>query len=307
MDVLYYLPNKKEGRVPVFVGYNFSGNHSVMAEHEILLPHSWVDARSRGSINTRATDSSRGSGSSQWQVKQILGQGFGLVTAYYGDIEPDHKEGWKEGIRTSMKDVLALEPGQWSAMGAWAYGLSRIMDYLQKDPNIDHSKIALIGHSRLGKAALWAAASDPRFSLVVSNESGEGGAALSKRWYGETVKIINEKFPHWFGARYKTYGEHTDSLPVDGHMLLALMAPRPLYVASAEGDTWSDPKGEFLGAKEAGRVYNLFGKKGIDRNNFPALHQPVGHTVRYHVRAGRHDVTAYDWVQYLRFAKDHWK
>jgi hypothetical protein len=289
------------------MGYNFSGNHSVQADEKILLPHSWVDARTRGSINNRATDSSRGSNSSQWQVKQILAQGFGLVTAYYGDIEPDHKDGWKEGIRTSMKDVLSIEPGAWSAMGAWAYGLSRIMDYLQKDPVIDASRIALIGHSRLGKAALWAAASDPRFSLIISNESGEGGAALSKRWYGETVKIINEKFPHWFGARYKTYGDNTDSLPVDGHMLLALIAPRPLYVASAEGDTWSDPKGEFLGAREAGRVYALFGKKGIDQNNFPALHKPVGHTVRYHVRAGKHDVTAYDWEQYLRFAKDHWK
>jgi hypothetical protein len=307
IDVLLYLPNNGQKKHPVFVGYNFSGNHTVEADPKILLAHSWVDARSRGSRNNRATDSSRGSGSSQWQVKEILAQGFGLVTAYYGDLEPDHKDGWKDGIRTSLKDVLSIDPSDWSAMGAWAYGLSRIMDYLQKEGDIDHSRVALIGHSRLGKAALWAAASDPRFSLIISNESGEGGAALSKRWYGETVKIINEKFPHWFGRLYKTYGDNTDSLPVDGHMLLSLLAPRPLYVASAEGDTWSDPKGEFLGAKEAGRVYALFGKKGIGVDQFPGLHQPVGHTVQYHVRAGRHDVTPYDWQQYLRFAQEQWK
>ncbi|WEK20182.1 MAG: acetylxylan esterase [Candidatus Pedobacter colombiensis] len=306
-DVLLYLPAKLKKPVAVFVGYNFSGNHALEADSSILLSQSWMPARGKGVVNNRATDLSRGTDITQWQVKEILSHGYALATAYYGDLEPDNAEGWKTGIRTTLKNVLKIQPEEWSAMGAWAYGLSRIYDYLEKDKDIDAKKIAVIGHSRLGKAALWAAASDPRFSLIISNESGEGGAALSKRWYGETVKIITEKFPHWFGANYKTYGDKVTDLPIDAHMLLSLMAPRPLYVASAEGDTWSDPKGEFLSAKEAGRVYALYGKKGIQTDELPALHQPVGNIPRYHIRAGKHDVTLYDWQQYLKFADEQWK
>ncbi len=306
-DVLMYLPNNTKKPVPVFVGYNFTGNHAIQPDNGILLSTSWLPAKAKGAINNRATDSSRGVESSQWQVKEILSHGYAVATAYYADIEPDNPDGWKTGIRTTLKDVLNMQPEEWSAIGAWAYGLSKIYDYLQKDKDIDAGKVALIGHSRLGKAALWAAASDPRFALVISNESGEGGAALSKRWYGETVKLITERFPHWFVAKYKTFGGNTNALPIDGHMLLSLTAPRPLYVASAEGDTWSDPKGEFLSAKEASRVWALFGKQGIDAGSMPALHQPVGNTVRYHIRGGRHDVTLYDWQQYLQFADKQWK
>lgn len=307
VDVLIYLPNTVKKPVPVFVGYNFSGNNQIQNDAGILLTQRWVPTKSKGAVNNKATDSSRGAEASQWQVKEILSHGYAVATAYYADLEPDNADGWKTGIRTTLKNQLNIQPQEWSAMGAWAYGLSRIVDYLQKDKDINAKKIALIGHSRLGKAALWAAASDQRFSLIVSNESGEGGATLSKRWYGETVKIINEKFPWWFGAKYKTYGDNTAALPIDGHMLLSLMAPRPLYVASAEGDTWSDPRGEFLSAKEAGRVYALFGKKGIDVDSMPPLHHPVGNTIRYHIRTGRHDVTLYDWQQYVDFADKQWK
>ena len=307
MDLLLYLPVAAKKPVPVFAGYNFSGNHTVAADTGIFLSDRWVDERSKGAVNNRATDSSRGSSASQWQVNEILKHGYGLAVVYYGDIEPDNPDGWKTGIRTTLRNVLQIKPEEWSAIGAWAWGLARVMDYLEQDKEIDHRKIAVIGHSRLGKAALWAGASDQRFSIVISNESGEGGAALSKRWYGETVGIINQKFPHWFVANYKKYADNTAALPVDQHMLLSLMAPRPLYVASAEGDQWSDPKGEFLAARNADPVYALFNKKGIGTNNMPGLHQPVGETVRYHIRAGKHDVTLYDWQQYLSFADKYWK
>src|SRR6266536_2247316 len=167
----------------------------------IFLPKSGVPSF-RGV--TKPLDSTRGMDAG-WPVEEILKHGYGLVTAYYGDIEADNKDGWKTGIRTTMKDVLKIEPEEWSAIGAWAWGLSRIMDYLEKDKSIDTKKVALIGHSRLGKTALWEGASDRRFSIVISNESGEGGAALSKRFYGETIKNLNDQFPHWFVAEYKKY------------------------------------------------------------------------------------------------------
>jgi hypothetical protein len=307
LDLLMYLPNKIKKPVSVFVGYNFGGNQIIQSDPAILLTKNWVSSSDQGAVNHKTTDASRGSSTSQWQAEEIISRGYALATAYYGDIEPDHPEGWKTGIRTTLKDVLNIQPGEWSAIGAWAYGLSRIMDYLQQDHDINPAKVALMGHSRLGKTALWAGASDTRFALVISNESGEGGAALSKRWYGETVKLITDAFPHWFVAKYKTYGDSVESLPIDAHMLLSLIAPRPLYVASAEGDTWSDPKGEFLSAYEAGRVYALFRKHGIDNDHIPPVNHPVGDDVRYHIRDGIHNVTLYDWQQYLQFADEKLK
>jgi len=307
IDLLVYLPAAAKTPVPVFTGYNFTGNHTIANDTGIYLSTSWMPPKAKGVIDNRATDSSRGTDTAQWQLREILSHGYGLAVAYYGDIEPDNPDGWKTGIRTTMSTALQIKPEEWSAIGAWAWGLDRIMDYLQQDKAIDAKRIALIGHSRLGKAALWAGAGDQRFAIIISNESGEGGAALSKRWYGETVAIINQHFPHWFVANYKKYNDNTAALPVDQHMLLSLMAPRPLYVASAEGDQWSDPKGEFLSARHTDPVYALFNKKGIGTDSMPALHQPVGQYVRYHIRAGKHDVTLYDWQQYLRFADSFWK
>ncbi|MEN9684484.1 MAG: hypothetical protein RLZZ28_270 [Bacteroidota bacterium] len=307
VDLLIYFPNAAKQPVPVFLGYNFFGNQAIQNDKEILLTNHWVQTKTKGASNNRVTDSSRGIEASQWDVKEILNHGYAVATAYCGDLEPDNPDGWKSGIRTTLRDVLQIQPEEWTCMGAWAYGLGRIYDYFLLDKQINPGKVALLGHSRLGKAALWAAASDKRFALIVSNESGEGGATLSKRWYGETVKIITDKFPHWFMPQYKAYGDSVGQLPIDGHMLLSMIAPRPLYVASAEGDTWSDPKGEFLSAKEAGKVYALYGKKGIEETVMPGLHQPVGNTIRYHIRAGKHDVTKYDWQQYLLFADTQWK
>jgi len=307
IDLLVYLPAAAKTLVPVFTGYNFTGNHTIANDTGIYLSTSWMPPKAKGVVDNRATDSSRGTDTAQWQLREILSHGYGLAVAYYGDVEPDNPDGWKTGIRTTMSTALQIKPEEWSAIGAWAWGLDRIMDYLQQDKAIDAKRIALIGHSRLGKAALWAGAGDQRFAIIISNESGEGGAALSKRWYGETVAIINQHFPHWFVANYKKYNDNTAVLPVDQHMLLSLMAPRPLYVASAEGDQWSDPKGEFLSARHTDPVYALFNKKGIGTDSMPALHQPVGQTVRYHIRAGKHDVTLYDWQQYLRFADSFWK
>lgn len=299
-DLLIYLPNSKSTPAPVFLSLNFNGNQTVNKDPAILPSQNEIP------VNGKPLDSVRGS-DPYWHIEDVITRGYGVVTAHYEDIEPDNKDGWKTGIRTTLKDVLKIQPDEWSALGAWAWSMSRIMDYLQQDPSIDPKRVILMGHSRLGKASLWAGASDTRFAIVISNESGEGGAALSKRWFGETVKHINDQFPHWFVAAYKKYNDNTGALPVDQHMLLSLIAPRPLYIASAEGDLWADPKGEFLSTVHAGKVYALFGKKGLETDAMPPVNHPVGNTIRYHIRLGGHAVTLYDWQQYLAFADMQWK
>lgn len=304
LQLLLYLPNKVKGPAPVFLGMNFYGNQSVENDTAILINRHWM-VKGPGVTENHATEASRGAQASQWPLQMILSRGYGLATFFCGDVEEDNPEGWKTGIRTKLEHVLQIRPDEWSAIGVWGWAMGRALDYLEKDPGVNAKQVIITGHSRLGKAALWGAASDPRFAMVISNESGEGGAALSKRWYGETVKVINRSFPHWFCATYKKYGDNTDALPVDQHMLLSLMAPRPLYVASAQGDQWSDPKGEFLSAKNAEPVYRLFGEKGLGIDSLPPLNQPAGNFIRYHIRDGKHDVTDYDWQQYLQFADEY--
>jgi len=303
--VLIYLPqNTKDA--PVFLSYNFDGNHTTTMEPDILITDSWVsNNKEYGISDNRANEKGRGGAVSRWPVKEIVSRGFGVATVYYGDVDPDFDGGFKNGIQRlfdSKRDSTS-----WGSIAAWSWGLSRIMDYFETDKDINSKRVIVMGHSRLGKTSLWAGACDLRFAMTISNNSGCSGAALSKRIFGETVGRINNAFPHWFCDNYKKYSLKEELMPVDQHELLALIAPRPLYVASAAEDLWSDPKGEFLSCVYASPVYELLGMKGLPSKEMPALSKPLIGTIAYHIRPGKHDVTMYDWQCYMDFAANYFK
>jgi hypothetical protein len=293
MNMLLYLPAKAKGPTPAFLGLNFIGNPTVSNDPGITL-------------RKRDKDSDRGMKTGRWQADMVIDRGYALATIWYGDIEPDDKRNaFSQGIHKVYGPANKIPPDGWGSIAAWGWGLSRALDYFETIDEIDHKRVAVIGHSRLGKTSLWAGAEDERFALVISNDSGCGGAALSRRAFGETVKRINTSFPHWFCDNFNKYNGREADLPVDQHMLIALMAPRPVYVASAVGDRWADPRGEYLSAKHADPVYRLLGTEGLPAQKMPPVDKPSMGRIGYHIRTGNHDVKAFDWKAYLDFADKH--
>lgn len=310
MDMLIYTPAGAKKPVPAFLGINFHGNHSICSDAAVRMTEMDAQQRRYGVYPGMDRDrpesrAARGAQASRWPLERILAAGYGIVTFYRGDIDPDFDDGFRNGVHGIFykEGQHYPEPDEWGTLAAWAWGLSRALDYLETDSCIDASRVAVLGHSRLGKAALWAGVSDSRFALVISNDSGCGGAALSRRALGETVEIINRSFPHWFCGNFKKYGGNEDKLPFDQHELLALIAPRPLYVASASQDRWADPKGEFLSAVAASEAYGLYGFRGLKGARMP---EPGGSLLSdrmaYHLREGKHDITEFDWLHYIAFA-----
>jgi hypothetical protein len=240
-----------------------------------------------------------------WPAEEVLARGYGIAAFYNADVDPDKNDGFKDGIH-GLLDGGKRPPDAWGTIAAWAWGASRCMDYFETDKDVARNKVAVIGHSRGGKAALWAGAEDERFTIACSNDSGCGGAALSRRQSKEkeTVAKINKSFPHWFNETFKTYNGREEALPVDQHMLIALMAPRAVCVGSADQDLWADPRGEFMSIALAGPVYRLFGKQGLGESlKMPAIGESLhGDGAHYHIREGKHNLTLFDWKCYLDFA-----
>lgn len=277
------IPNQRRGRVGAFILIN---NRPV-----------------------RSADPTRQQKMPFWPAEEIIARGYATAVFQTNDVDPDKADeaSRAKGVRGVWTGPGATNQDAWATIGAWAWGASRVMDYLQTDPAIDPAKVAVVGHSRGGKTALWAGAQDERFALIVSNDSGCGGAALSRRQFGETAALINKTFPYWFCGNFKQYNGRETELPIDQHQLCALIAPRALYVASADADFWADQRGEFLSLAHASPVYALYGYKGLALDEMPPLESPaVRDRVAYHIRRGVHDLTLYDWERFMDFADRVW-
>jgi hypothetical protein len=261
-------------------------------------------------INNRSkdnTDPTRMIESDFWPAESVIDAGYAIATFHVDDLAPDNKDLFSNGVLQLYPEQLKADNGM-RAIGAWAWGASRVMDYFEKDELIDEKKIALVGHSRGGKASLWAAAEDQRIAICITNCSGNTGAALARRQFGERIAVINTGFPHWFNNNYKKFNNKEDLLPVDQHMLISLIAPRPVYATSASKDLWADPKGTFLSLKYAEPVYKLYGLKSALPKEMPDVDNPVIQSpIAYHNRTGEHNLTLYDWTNFIRFAEYHFR
>ncbi|QPH40105.1 alpha/beta hydrolase family protein [Pedobacter endophyticus] len=262
-------------------------------------------------INNRSkknTDPTRVEKSTFWPAEMIIDSGYAIAAFHNADVTPDRKDSYRQGLLEKIFPEEIQKPDGIKAIGAWAWAASRVMDYFQTDNDIDFNKVAIVGHSRGGKTALWAAAQDQRFAMVLSSCSGSTGAALARRRYGETVSLINRQFPHWFNDNYKKYNNQVDRLPVDQHMLIGLIAPRPVYVTNATEDRWADPRGSFLSLVNAKPVYDLYKKKTMLPASFPDTNSPtIRSAIGYHFRDGKHDLNVYDWTNFIKFANFNYK
>ena len=281
INLVLFVPTRPKKPVPVFLLIN-----------------------NRGKENT---DPSRAKKSDFWPAEMVIDSGYAIAAFHVSDLAPDDTTTYVNGVLQLYPEQLTADDGM-RAIGAWSWGASRVLDYFEKETAIDAKKVAVVGHSRGGKASLWAAAEDQRFALCFTNCSGNTGAALSRRQFGETVNRINTVFPHWFAKNYKKFNKNVNALPVDQHMLIAAVAPRPVYATNATKDLWADPTGTFLSLKQAEKVYALYGIKANLPANPPAVNQPVLNSqLGYHIREGEHNLTAYDWSNFIKFANPHFK
>lgn len=300
-DLLLYLPANARGPVPVLLNLSFSANSTVVDDPGIRPGEVWNREKQARVPATRPLG--------RLNVAPFLAQGIGVATMYYGDVEPDFAEGFPFGVRAHFARPGQTGPGpdEWGAIAAWSWGLSRAMDYLETDRGVDATRVAIVGISRLGKTVLWTGARDPRFAMVIASCSGESGAALSRRHYGETVKHMTARYGYQFAPNYARYADRVDTLPVDAHLLIAAIAPRPLLLQTGDKDFWSDPRGEFLAAVAAGPVYTLLGGQALGTDQMPPAGTPILRTLGYVMHDGGHGTIPSDWDLFLQFMRMHFR
>ncbi len=299
--LLYYLPANTNRLPPLLLGLSFVTNAMAVEDAAIAFDSAWEKGQ-------QVLETS--SNFKKVPIASFIDAGIGYATVYYGDIEPDFKGGLIDGVRKQfLKDGQQnFAADEWGAISAWSWGLSRVMDYLQTDKDIDHKRIALNGASRLGKTVLWTGARDTRFTLIIASISGEGGAALSRRNYGETIQMITDtsRYYYQFAPNYHSFSKRANDLPMDSHMLIALIAPRPLLLQTGNEDYFSDPKGEFLAAKAAEPVYQLLQQKGLNKTNMPSAGDTTMlNTLGYYMHQGGHTILPEDYKIFIRFIQKH--
>lgn len=277
IHLLLFVPKKLSKPAPVFLLIN-----------------------NRGAENTDVTRKTK---SEFWPVEMVIDSGYAMASFHVRDLAPDNKDSFMNAALSLYPEQLSANNGM-RAIGAWAWGAGRVLDYLKTDRDIDGEKVIVVGHSRGGKAALWAAAQDKRFAMCISNCSGNTGMALSRRRFGETVAVINTAFPHWFTTNYKKYNDNENALPVDQHMLASLIAPRPLYATNASKDLWADPVGTYLSLKQTEKVYSLYGLTSALPAQPPPIDKPItAPPLGYHNHEGVHNMMIYDWTNFVVFAR----
>jgi (4-O-methyl)-D-glucuronate---lignin esterase len=305
LDLLIYLPPDAKGPVPLLLNINFTANNLMVDDPEVKVGRIWDRE------HNRRVPAENGRRFGQLQVLPTLARGYGIATFNYADVDPDAPGAIDHGVRRQYLAANETEPAadEWGTIAAWAWGISRAVDYFETDPQIDAQRIAITGVSRLGKTVMWAGANDPRIALVIASCSGEGGAALSRRNYGETIAHLTapSRYPYQFAKNYAKWAADPNTAPIDANLLVALIAPRPLLLQTGDTDKWSDPKGEFLAAVAATPVYELLGKRGIDEPTLPPPGQLVGADLAFYMHDGGHGLVPTDWNVYLDFMDKHLK
>ena len=303
INLMLVVPNERKSPAPVFLGLSFSANYTLVTNPLVPLPTAWMNGRLPGVTNNRATEAGRGKLIEVWNIEQSIDRGYAVATIFCDDIQPD-----RTNAATGVREVFhgSKNPEQdWGTIAAWAWGLQRAVDYLETDKNIDKKKIAVVGHSRLGKAAILAGAFDERIALVIPLQAGCGGTSPARGKIGESIKRINTSFPHWFSGEFKKFNDGPERLPFDQHCLIALCAPRPVLLSNAVEDTWANPEGQFEMLKAADAVYRLAGGEGIASEKMPEVGRLMDSRLGYYIRPGKHSMTKDDWKIFLDFADKH--
>jgi hypothetical protein len=297
--LLLVIPNQRKGPVPAFVGTNFCGNHALVDDPKVHIPEGWMYPQYPGVKNNRATEGGRGKQKDVWALEQSIDRGYAVATFYNGDIDPDQKD-----KREGMQPFFAGNGAKPATIAAWVWGIQQAVDFLLTQKELDPKRIAVVGHSRLGKTALLAAAFDERIALAIPHQAGCGGTAPSRchNPKAETIKRINTSFPHWFNDNFKKFNDSPDKLPFDQNCLVALVAPRPVLFSNAIEDEWANPAGQFEVLKAADPVYRFLGAGGLDAKEMPEPGKLVDSTLGYYIRPGKHSMTREDWKVFLDFA-----